>query len=184
MKSATNVHGIQAFTYRSMPLDKSRTEIRLLRLLHARDPSAPLACRIFVSALGPSGPRHPYKALSYVWGDPAKIHTISVLVEPRADGDIDDADADGKPDHASAVEYSDGESVAASLLLGIIENLHAALVALRDADEDVTLWIDQICINQEDNAEKESQVGLMGRVYSSASQVIVWLGPEADGPMP
>ncbi|KAH6721922.1 heterokaryon incompatibility protein-domain-containing protein [Leptodontidium sp. MPI-SDFR-AT-0119] len=39
------------------------------------------------------------------------------------------------------------------------------------------LWIDAICINQQDNAEKRNQVRLMSRIYKQASGVLVWLGP-------
>jgi len=38
------------------------------------------------------------------------------------------------------------------------------------------VWIDALCINQKDYAEKSIQVCLMGRIYSAAEQVIVWLG--------
>ncbi|KAL8840531.1 MAG: hypothetical protein Q9170_001284, partial [Blastenia crenularia] len=37
-------------------------------------------------------------------------------------------------------------------------------------------WIDQLCINQKDNAERSAQVLLMGEIYSSTEQVIAWLG--------
>ncbi|KAM7191290.1 Heterokaryon incompatibility protein (HET) domain containing protein [Naviculisporaceae sp. PSN 640] len=37
------------------------------------------------------------------------------------------------------------------------------------------LWIDQICINQSDKTEKESQIPLMRQIYQSSSNVIVWL---------
>jgi hypothetical protein len=39
------------------------------------------------------------------------------------------------------------------------------------------IWIDAICINQADDSEKSNQVPHMGSIYSLASQVIVWLGP-------
>jgi hypothetical protein len=39
-----------------------------------------------------------------------------------------------------------------------------------------TVWIDALCINQHDSAEKGCQVGRMGQVYSFALMVIVWLG--------
>jgi hypothetical protein len=42
------------------------------------------------------------------------------------------------------------------------------------------VWIDQICINQEDKAEKSDQVSKMGDIYSEAARVVAWLGPEAD----
>lgn len=48
--------------------------------------------------------------------------------------------------------------------------------ALRKTDETVTLWIDSICIDQSNLAEKSMQVALMGQIYSLASSVMVWLG--------
>ena len=42
------------------------------------------------------------------------------------------------------------------------------------------LWIDQICINQEDATEKSCQVQIMGSIYSSADTTYAWLGPAAD----
>jgi hypothetical protein len=42
------------------------------------------------------------------------------------------------------------------------------------------LWIDAICINQEDNAEKGQQVQSMAKIYAKASRVIVWLGEAAS----
>ncbi|RSL72387.1 hypothetical protein CEP54_000962 [Fusarium duplospermum] len=44
----------------------------------------------------------------------------------------------------------------------------------------IRLWIDQICINQNDNTEKEHQVQLMSKIYSQARLVVCWLGDEAD----
>ncbi|KAK5659350.1 hypothetical protein OQA88_1443 [Cercophora sp. LCS_1] len=41
------------------------------------------------------------------------------------------------------------------------------------------LWIDQLCINQFDEAEKAIQVAMMDRVYSRARSVVSWLG-ESD----
>jgi hypothetical protein len=42
------------------------------------------------------------------------------------------------------------------------------------------VWIDAICINQEDSEEKAIQVPLMGSIYSKASRVIVWPGDRLD----
>ncbi|RHZ44310.1 Ankyrin and HET domain protein [Aspergillus thermomutatus] len=39
-------------------------------------------------------------------------------------------------------------------------------------------WIDQICINQDDIAERGSQVALMDQTYRNAAFTLVWLGPE------
>jgi len=40
------------------------------------------------------------------------------------------------------------------------------------------MWIDAICINQNDISERNNQVRQMGAIYSQASQVVVWLGEE------
>jgi hypothetical protein len=42
---------------------------------------------------------------------------------------------------------------------------------------ELPLWIDAICINQQDNAEKATQIPLMGRIYANAASALVWLGP-------
>ncbi|GFF48451.1 heterokaryon incompatibility protein 6, OR allele [Aspergillus udagawae] len=39
-------------------------------------------------------------------------------------------------------------------------------------------WIDQICINQNDIAERGAQVAIMDQIYKNASFTLVWLGPE------
>jgi hypothetical protein len=93
----------------------------------------------------------PYTALSYAWGPPAP--TSSILI--------------------------DGVSYA------IRENLYHALLVIRDKITGSRfdwkyLWIDAICINQENVSERNHQVGLMSRIYSRADLVLVWLGSEAD----
>ena len=63
--------------------------------------------------------------------------------------------------------------------IAITTSLAAALVQLRQVKDPIVLWIDQICINQEDVLERNFQVPLMAEIYTNAKQVVVWLG-EAD----
>lgn len=56
------------------------------------------------------------------------------------------------------------------------KNLYTALVNLRDTTKPRALWIDAICINQEDVIERNWQVSLMGFIYTRAERVLVWLG--------
>ncbi|KAF2490953.1 hypothetical protein BU16DRAFT_621632 [Lophium mytilinum] len=42
-------------------------------------------------------------------------------------------------------------------------------------------WIDAICLNQQDEEEKAIHVPQMSQIYSSASRVIIRLGPASDG---
>ncbi|KAL8366555.1 hypothetical protein RB595_010421 [Gaeumannomyces hyphopodioides] len=65
-------------------------------------------------------------------------------------------------------------------------NLHHALSHLRDCFVERILWIDAICINQDNDEEKGHQVQFMAKIYAKASRVIVWLvdppnnGDQAD----
>jgi len=60
------------------------------------------------------------------------------------------------------------------------ENLHALLLHLRDRFIKRVIWVDAICINQKDIAEKGHQVQSMAKIYAKASRVLVWLGPATD----
>jgi hypothetical protein len=42
--------------------------------------------------------------------------------------------------------------------------------------KDLRLWVDAICINQQDVDERNAQVSIMGRIYRSAASVFAWLG--------
>ncbi|KAK4168823.1 heterokaryon incompatibility protein-domain-containing protein [Cladorrhinum sp. PSN259] len=60
------------------------------------------------------------------------------------------------------------------------EQLFEALAHLRDSHESKRFWIDAICIRQDSNQEKSTQLPLMADIYSSASDVCIWLGPDQD----
>ncbi|KUJ13403.1 HET-domain-containing protein [Mollisia scopiformis] len=47
---------------------------------------------------------------------------------------------------------------------------------MRQEIEDIDLWVDAVCINQADIAEKKAQVALMDRIYKEATSILVWLG--------
>ena len=133
------------------PLDFSKYETRLLKLLAARTDSdestSQIECELLhgVSLLKPPQ----YRALSYCWGDPCI--TAPILV--------------------------DGRSVQVTV------NLEAALRELRRSIQSGThrlIWVDALCINQDDLYERSYQVMQMGHVFPSAECVIAWLGVPRD----
>ncbi|KAK4169730.1 hypothetical protein QBC43DRAFT_198160 [Cladorrhinum sp. PSN259] len=54
-------------------------------------------------------------------------------------------------------------------------NLAYALAALRTTEPRL-LWVDALCINQDNVHERNHQVRLMGDIYRRATTVLVWLG--------
>jgi len=93
-----------------------------------------------------------FTALSYVWGQKSPVNL------------------------PSTISCNDG------CQLNITPNCHDALIALhhRPGKKDLTIWVDAICINQQDDKEKSVQPPLMGSIYTFAETVWVWLGVGSD----
>jgi hypothetical protein len=66
-------------------------------------------------------------------------------------------------------------------LLQITPSLHEVLQRFRDTVKIRVLWADAICINQNNTAERSHQVSLMGKIYSHAARVLIWLGQDEYG---
>jgi hypothetical protein len=83
----------------------------------------------------------------------------------------------------SALSYvwgNDGDEcfsiLCAGIIVPVLPNLYSALYHLRNRLGTFTIWVDAICINQEDDGEKEHQIPLMGEIYAESEYVYVWLG--------
>jgi hypothetical protein len=74
----------------------------------------------------------------------------------------------GEPNRNSEIRCG-GKSI------GITTSLAGALSRLRWPNRKRRLWVDQICINQDDEEERSQQVQFMNRIYENASHVLVWL---------
>ncbi|KAI9765064.1 MAG: hypothetical protein M1839_005621 [Geoglossum umbratile] len=61
----------------------------------------------------------------------------------------------------------------------VTQNLYSALRTLRKADKDQVLWVDALCINQDDIQERSEQVERIEAIYQRAKETIMWLG-DAD----
>ena len=54
------------------------------------------------------------------------------------------------------------------------------MIRLRYPKKVRKLWIDALCLKQEDLVEKGQQVRLMPRIYSTARRVLAWLGEATE----
>ena len=151
------------FKYSPLPTPGS---IRLITLLPGPQ-DAPLSCCISLTDIGSP---ETYEALSYEWGPEAELFPLYCCCEDHSLTNSHNAGTE-----MPSVDYSDGFAC-----MAIRINLREALLRLRYGDKARRLWIDAVCINQEDNAEKSVQVGQMKDIYSQASLVIAWLGKD-DG---
>lgn len=88
-----------------------------------------------------------YEALSYAWGSNQK--TVNVFVQEMK-GDF---------------------------TLAVTSNLAEALQYLRYENTARVLWIDAVCVDQQNVRERGHQVSRMADIYRVASPVIIWLGP-------
>src|SRR3569833_180010 len=109
-----------------------------------------------------------FKALSYTWGIPYTEQ-------------YDNPEVDVVAATSNKYEIACGPDQVPQ----VSENLFDVLDRLvRNAGEGglAPMWIDALCINQADTREKSLQVLLMGDIYSSATQVVIWLGKAGPDP--
>ncbi|KAM3423462.1 hypothetical protein BST61_g893 [Cercospora zeina] len=155
---ATRKQDFPPFPY--LPLSDPERRIQILHLTAAEQYNALVVAilkRTRVSEIHPNYEfelievLQTYEALSYSWG-----------------GAFDDD------------ELADVKIVLSGHTVGIRGNLHNALHRLRYPDRARRLWVDALCINQDDVPERNGQVQSMETVYSSCAKVLVWLGEDTD----
>ena len=155
--------------YEYSALNESASEIRLMTLLPGRsedDISITIETVVLTKKHTPR-----YEALSYVWGSKEDPVDIVVKAAELAHREI-----------FSLLDPNTQRWLEACSLgtISVTQNLATALPYLRQQDKPRVFWIDAICVNQQNQAERGHQVKRMAAVYSMASQVIVWLGPKSQ----
>jgi hypothetical protein len=99
-----------------------------------------------------------YVALSYAWGTVRSENKIHLQYRSN---------------------QADRNQIMNSGTLSIHKNLEDALRQFRTMPyfrNGGRVWIDAICINQQDDVEKESQIKIMAEIYQRAGNIVVWLG--------
>ncbi|KAF1998998.1 HET-domain-containing protein [Amniculicola lignicola CBS 123094] len=144
--------------YSSVPL----THIDSIRLLqvHAKFSDTHIKCTLIVGHLS----KKPiYRALSYRWGAPSQA-----------------AEAAGVTDAPICpIICNDQELLITKNLFDFLSRQ-----AAEDDTESTLWWIDAICINQQDLEERGHQILKMIKIYSYATDVLVWLGEDDNDTEP
>ncbi|OTB18784.1 hypothetical protein K445DRAFT_364069 [Daldinia sp. EC12] len=65
-------------------------------------------------------------------------------------------------------------------VLKVTDSVYSLLFHLRHRENTRKLWVDQMCINQTDHAEKAAQVKDIRKVYKYTNRLIIWLGDGDD----
>lgn len=142
----------RANEYEYTPLVLSDTvQIRRLRIEPGLE-DAPIICSLIPSSLSEK-----YEALSYVWG----------TGEPTKEIMIQDTKQSVRRQLFPMIRKRS---------FYVRPNLYAALRNFRSRKQHVDLWIDALCIDQENDVEKEIQIAMMEEIYSKATRVLIWLG--------
>lgn len=139
-----------AYKYEPLRSVDDRKTIRILMLLPAKVAKDPLQCSLadFAMNIGARNDSFIYDVLSYVWGNVAEKRKLFCFNDRTGEWQV----------------------------LYITNNLDQALRALRHKHKILCIWVDAVCINQEDVQEKEKQITFMAEIYERSSQCIVWLG--------
>lgn len=111
----------------------------------------------------------PYEALSYHWGEGETRHSI-IIQEDWSANPIKSLD-----DLVLAKMAQEGRRMSR---LYVRPNLHSALKRLRKPNTPVGLWVDALCIDQQNDMEKSEQVQKMNEIYRKAHMVCIWLGTD------
>jgi hypothetical protein len=133
-------------------LNSNDRDIRLLKILP--DSGSGLVEGELLPSVRLADVRKQYLALSYCAGNPRNTKTITVN----------------------------------GARCNVFANLHHALIAARNywatqqCEDDLLLWVDQICINQANLAERSHQVGFMRDIYQNSKDTLICLSvSETEG---
>jgi hypothetical protein len=141
-----------------------------------------------------SSTSNPAPSFVYEPLEPGQIRVLQLAAGKKGDalsGELLITSIDEESFEYDALSYMWGDPAPTNTIhvsgkaLSIASNLNTALHYLRHISRPLIIWIDAVCINQEDEIERAEQVQLMRHVYSRASTVRIWIDdPDIDGDSP
>jgi hypothetical protein len=148
------IHADDEYVYQPLDVGDDEREFRILILGPSILGEVP---EIYIA---PCSARNapPYTAISYCWGETSAEQYLIFCT----DADI------------SATKT--GDFPPSRAYMGVSKTVYQLLQDCRHDTLGFPLWIDAICINQNDLQERSQQVRIMQDIYHGADAVMVWLG--------
>lgn len=117
-------------------------------------------------------------------GGEFRLIRIDVLSDVRLYCTLETSKLENAPDYVGLSYAWDRDASDVPIIYNnrsqhISRHLHDAVSSIVQKGEDRLLWIDQICIDQDNKEERSRQVSLMAQIYSKATKTYIWLGQEA-----
>lgn len=144
--------------YQYEPLKGPRW-IRVIQLQAAVEFEDRLVCRIIHL-------ERPWHALST---DPIRNHYYPVSY------------ASGEPEFSSHVICQADTGESEESIFWITPNVEGMLRHFRKPHKVLNLWIDAICLNQNDKREIQEQLSQMGAIFAQGKRTRIWLGDQGQG---
>ncbi|PVH72336.1 hypothetical protein DL98DRAFT_660133 [Cadophora sp. DSE1049] len=164
------------------------SDTRVLRLEPASRYNDELICALVHISLTHDTPV--YEALSYVWNNSSNTWTsnynwsppkIKFAFYPPMDGEEAPDPIDSYENDEPRFSTRGGHITCDSQRIEVGAELYDALRRIRLPDQQRLVWIDALCINQQDIFERNAQVQNMRSIYSQADHVLIWVGEHFSG---
>jgi len=133
--------------------EQSKNSVKLLRIRPGFF-NDPIKCELRHHKLE-SLSSHIYIAISYTWGNDLTLSNMTQAYNSTSKHREKDGNTT-VPVTSSAFE--------------VLQNLRSHVNA-------VTIWIDALCIDQNDKEDNDRQIPLMSKIYENANTTVIWLCP-------
>ncbi|KAJ4356818.1 uncharacterized protein N0V89_004855 [Didymosphaeria variabile] len=151
-KKTVSFKPVEVQPFRHTRLKRPEKELRLIKVESWKG-TGPIRCSMKAFNRKVASKRT-FRALSYHWGSPSPSFTI----------------------HINDRSFSIGKN-----LYEFLEHAAKMKAARVSGWATGTYWIDALCIDQQHEVEKATQLAYMRHVYRRASETIIWLGPGGAG---
>lgn len=190
-EGSASINSNQPELFHHAPLKGDKFHTRLVQVLPKLSERNLIQCKLFHALLPSHDPSHNAAGSEREEDSPTSVNEILEYgASSNDDFDIMGVptllDDNGEPTDLSisysCLSYTWGDPedqvgiTVNGKLFHVRKNLHTFLATAVAQLSNTFFWIDALCIDQENTAERNSQVQRMGTIFGGAQSVLVWLG--------